>query len=332
MANHLLLFLILIPFIIACNSTNSGVQGPEIPGKLVFGAKGANDEFQIFKMNADGSKLRQLTSGSETSYQPSWSPDGKQIIFSTSRQSSSNGFSLFVMDANGNNMRPMNNRKDSPIPTPGSFPRWHPNGQTIAFFNCINCQIATNTDILVYDIASDSVSRLTEQPGEDNFPAWSPDGTRIVFSSGRDYLFADTMRFRRDLYMMNADGSGLERLTENGFVNQPIWGPDNNSVTYRSINRVEEGLSLFKVDLLTKERLKIEINLNDNRIQQLVPFAWTTNGRYLFVSSRFLSSSPSNPFSETTLLIIDRETKEARKLPFSSSAAIAGGDWFIPQK
>jgi Tol biopolymer transport system component len=60
--------------------------------------------------------------------------------------------------------------------------------------------------------------RLTSNRADDFHPSWSPDGTRLAFTSERDG--------NRELYVMNADGSGLSRLTDDPAEDsQPVWSP-----------------------------------------------------------------------------------------------------------
>jgi Tol biopolymer transport system component len=65
----------------------------------------ASGEAQIYVANADGTNVRQLTSGS-TNAQPTWSPDGTLILFSSNRsKKASNEFELFLMNADGSGQR-----------------------------------------------------------------------------------------------------------------------------------------------------------------------------------------------------------------------------------
>jgi TolB protein len=80
---------------------------------------------------------------------------------------------------------------------------------------------------------SGEILRLTNNPGKDGDPSWSPDGSTIVFETDRHgELF--------EIYSMNADGSGLRRLTisdtsESRYVNvEPVWSPDGSLIAFTS--------------------------------------------------------------------------------------------------
>lgn len=69
--------------------------------------------------------------------------------------------------------------------------------------------------------------RLTDDPGIDAFPVWSPDSTQIAFASRREADF--------DIYVMNANGTNVRQLTQNAaFDTAPIWSPDGTQIAYIS--------------------------------------------------------------------------------------------------
>ncbi|MCH7867310.1 MAG: DUF1566 domain-containing protein, partial [Myxococcales bacterium] len=72
---------------------------------------------------------------------------------------------------------------------------------------------------------------LSNNPSSDSEPFWSPDGTRIVFSSQR----SDGGSANPDIYVMNADGSNPQRLTINSALDlHPSWSPEGAKITFRS--------------------------------------------------------------------------------------------------
>ena len=77
------------------------------------------------------------------------------------------------------------------------------------------------------DVAGGEPVQLTDSPGRDATPAWSPDGRKIAFWSGRDG--------NAEIYVMNADGSDQTRLTDSPEADMnPAWSPDGSRITYGS--------------------------------------------------------------------------------------------------
>jgi serine/threonine-protein kinase len=88
-----------------------------------------------------------------------------------------------------------------------------------------------NTDIWIYDLARDQISRLTSDPGDDLSPAWTPDGRRVVFSSTRGGQVPN-------LYWQAIDGSDeATRLTNAPFDQfATSWHPSGRFLAFRQVN------------------------------------------------------------------------------------------------
>jgi len=179
----------------------------------------------LFIINADGSGKTRLTEGPAEDSDPVWSPDGRFIAFESNRESEHESacvtlcsFEIYVMDSDGSNVRRLTDN-----PSLDSEAAWSPDGSRIAF----SSGRFGNSEIMAMESDGSNLVRLTNGSGWDFQPAWSPDGRQIVFSSDRDG--------RHNIYVMDADGSNVRRLTNNPAQDwSPVWSPDGTRIAFVS--------------------------------------------------------------------------------------------------
>ena len=175
---------------------------------------------QLALMGIDGGGLKVLTAAGDSVGFPSWSPDGRRLVY---RSSDGQKRGLRVIEL-------ATNRITNLTAGPGNdnFPAWSPKGDRIAFVS------DRDGDYEVYSIRPDGTDlrRLTRSPGPDAHLAWSPDGQWIAFASTRMgfhdelLLHPDNVQGSAEIFVMRADGSNVRRLTENQWEDStPAWKP-----------------------------------------------------------------------------------------------------------
>lgn len=175
---------------------------------------------EIYVVNADGTGLRRLTNTTTGEKQAHWSPDGTKIVFVSDRGGAGTA-NLFVMNADGTGVRRLTNFTGF-----DENPQWSHDGKTIAF----NRDLSGNVEVHTVNANGGTsiqfpavVRRVTNRPGFDGDPTWSPDG-RIGYVSA-------TSGAPGDIRVTRPDGTGDIALTNTtdreatpdwGRVSQPV--------------------------------------------------------------------------------------------------------------
>ncbi|PYP94595.1 MAG: hypothetical protein DMD38_15360 [Gemmatimonadetes bacterium] len=173
--------------------------------RLVFHSNRDGD-YNIYTVNADGTDLRRVTNDAALDQWPDWSPNGKQIAFRR-------GTDVYVADADGEEE---NVRQLTIAPALDQMAAWSPNGKQIAFMSVRDGYPSVFLMSAEGETAENPAINLTPKDATDaasawlsRAPSWSKDGRQIYFMSFRPSTGGDV-----ELFVMNADGSDVRRLTE----------------------------------------------------------------------------------------------------------------------
>ena len=201
--------------------------------------------YDIYKANADGSELVRITTNPLYDAEPVVSPDGKQIVFGSQREGD---FDIYIMNADGSNVRRLTDRVGydggpwfSPDGARIVWRAWYPQyeAEKKQWKDCMEKNYILSFPLSLWVMDADgSNKRLILHNGATNFaPSWHPDGNRIVFASNMDDWRADIKEYGHnfELYLINLDGKGLERITYNKtFDSFPMFSPDGNKLVWAS--------------------------------------------------------------------------------------------------
>jgi Tol biopolymer transport system component len=280
---------------------------------------------------------------------PMWSPDGTLIAYMTDYEFGECGagwpnngaYDIVVIERSSQltdcadfNRVSSNDAAEQPIwngPMDSERPVFSPDSTKIAFSTQSPFLVPNDTnkarDILVKDLTNWQTTRVStsssgaQAAGDSEFPAWSPDGTRIAFHSGANTLVAGDTNVREDIFVKTLGSGALQIVSTraNGEValfehRAPSWSPDSSRLAWMS-----QAVDLVPVPNDTNARPDVFVKDLSTGFVQLVsstaaglqgdnwsstfsiaPGAWSKDGtRVLFTSSsQNLSATDGNAFAE----------------------------------
>jgi TolB protein len=217
----------------------TGVRGGFMSKIVTTSDRGGGQSKEVYTMTWDGSEIEKISNHKSSALSPSWSPDGKKIVYSVFTTfikkggSSTTNVSLYIYDI-ASGKRTLTSYR----PGVNSGATFSQDGKSIFLGMSMGSGAA---DIYRIDLSGEIIKRLTTGPaGAINVePSLNPEGTKIAFSSERGG--------RPMIYEMDTNGSNIKRLTFSGVYNaSPSWSPDGKKIAFAG--QAEDHFDIFVMD------------------------------------------------------------------------------------
>jgi TolB protein len=253
-----------------------------LTGRIAFSAGSPHAE-DVYLVDASGLHLRRVTGDPAADFDPSLSPEGTQVAYRHQTGDDSTT-EINVANIDGTGVHDVSNSPNSA----DWGPSWSPVAPLIAW----NTERGQSGGFRLGLVAPDgSDLRIVPNDRYVEYPAWSPDGTRVAFMSQEADASGNDPNY--NIYVMDIDGSGLAQLTddpgEDGF---PAWSPDGTKLAFSSTRddcRNSQAADCLRSGDIGPVHTVYVMNA-DGREQRRVPSGegmfvdWSPDGQYLVIA------------------------------------------------
>ena len=274
----------------------------------------------IFAYTRDAARTR-VTTTSDNEEQSSWSPDGRWVAYKRRD-------AVYVAPWDGSVLpRPLTKPNDGL--TNNTQPAWSPDGRRILFRTNRADPSVNVGDVWVMDSpfgavpGEPSARPLVVRPGDERYPTFSPDGTKLLFRGDDDGIAPSG---DEEIYVANADGTGITALTDDAYLDSaPAWSPDGTRIAWESLRDGGGDREIFVMDADGSDVRQ----LTDNDLHDEGP-AWSPDGRLITFTRSVTEADPGDvwvmdadggdPVQLTDTPVIE-ESPDWQPLPFTVGSA-----------
>jgi TolB protein len=215
---------------------------------------------EVFVSHLDGSEKFQVTDNHTINLSPSWSADGRSILYSSFKDRNQ---TLFLFD--------LFSGKEVKFAPRGSGKylsgKLSPDGQTVV----ATYESSGDSNLYLLDRSGNLIRRLTEEKGIEVSPSWSPDGKQIAYVSDRSGS--------PQIYILDLQSGKSRRLTYSGSYNtSPEWSPKGDRIVYTG--RVGSRFAIFSMAVDGGDPRKLTSESSDSEDP-----TWSPDGRFIAFSS-----------------------------------------------
>ena len=246
-------------------------------------------------MDYDGANHRFLTDASAIVLSPRFSPNAKEIVYTSYETGMPK---VFLM-----NVDTLKRRSLDEQPGMTFAPRFSPNGRQVV----LSLTEGGNTDLYLMDVATGAKTRLTTGASIETAPSFSPDGSQLVFESDRGG--------KQQIYIMPTSGGTPKRISfGKGSYGTPVWSPRGDTIAFTKISGGRFHIGVMRTDG-SNERLLSASFLDEGP-------TWSPNGRVImfFRETAGASGAPSIYSVDIT----GRNLRQVRTPNFGSDPAWSG--------